>query len=99
MLLKKLSEAAGVSGNEAEVRRIIVEEVKRLGLEPIVDVLGNVIAPTHPGGAGGDGGSRPRVMLAAHMDEAGLIVTYVEKEGFLRFRKVGGIDDRVLPSK
>lgn len=92
MLLKQLSEALGVSGNEHEVREIIKDAVKGLVDEIRVDTLGNLIAVKGKG-------KRPRVMVAAHMDEVGLMVSWIEKNGLLRFRKVGGIDDRVLVSK
>ncbi|MGE5484109.1 MAG: M42 family metallopeptidase [Ignavibacteriales bacterium] len=95
MLLKRLSEAAGVSGDEGEVRRIILEEVERLGLCAQVDVLGNVMVQ---GRLRQGDHLAPKVMLAAHMDEVGLIVTYIEKDGLLRFGAVG-IDERVLPAK
>jgi len=102
--LRRLSEAAGVSGDEGEVRRIILDELDRLGLPAEVDVLGNVMARAgerregHTSGGAGDVAGRPRVMLAAHMDEVGMIVTYIEKDGLLRLGTVG-IDDRVLPAK
>lgn len=92
MLLKQLSEALGVSGNEHEVREIIKDAIKGLVDEIRVDTLGNLIAVKGKG-------KRPRVMVAAHMDEVGLMVSWIEKNGLLRFRKVGGIDDRVLVSK
>lgn len=97
MLLKRLSEAPGVSGNEAAVRNVILEEVRRLGLPVETDTIGNVIV--RAGSQDAEPARRNRVMLAAHMDEVGLIVTYIEKDGFIRFGKVGGIDDRVLPAK
>jgi endoglucanase len=91
MLLKKLSEAYGVSGDEGEVREILKEELSGCG-ELQTDTLGNLYVRK---GAG----RKPRVMLSAHMDEVGLIVVGFEKSGLLRVHKVGGIDDRVLVSK
>jgi len=90
--LKKLSEASGVSGNETQVREIIASEFGKYADEVHTDALGNVIAlkrgeSSHP--------SSPRIMLAAHMDEIGLMVTKIE-EGFIRFTSVGGFDPRVL---
>ena len=90
-LLKKLSEARGVSGYEAEVREIVVEEFGRYADEVRTDKLGNVIALKR--GAGEE--PRRRIMLAGHMDEIGLMVTRLEK-GFLRFTSVGGFDERTL---
>ena len=92
MILNKLSEARGVSGNEVEVRRIIRREAKKHADEITMDALGNLIAVRH------GTSDLPRLMVAAHMDEVGLMVSSIEKNGLLRFRKVGGIDDRVLPS-
>lgn len=87
--LKRLSEAKGVSGYEDEVRAIVTEEFGRYADEVRTDRMGNVIALKR-----GEGEGR-RIMLAAHMDEIGLIITKIEK-GFLRFTSVGGFDDRVL---
>lgn len=88
--LKRLSEAAGVPGREETVRRIVQDEFQGLGTEARVDALGNVIA--HKAGRGG-----PKVMVAAHMDEIGFLVSHVdEKTGFLRIDPVGGFDPRVL---
>ena len=94
MLLKKLSEAVGVSGHEAEVRSLILEEIRDKVDECRVDALGNLIARRK-----GRGSSSLRVLAAAHMDEVGLLVTQIEDTGLLRFAKVGGIDDRVLPAR
>ncbi len=92
-LLRRLSEAAGVPGREEAVREIVVEELKPLVDEIRVDALGNVIARR-------DGQGGPKVMLAAHMDEIGFLVSHVdEKTGFLRIDPVGGFDPRVLLAK
>lgn len=89
-LLKKLSEAAGVPGREETIRGIVQDEVDGLVSDRRVDPLGNVIA--HKEGRGG-----PKVMIAAHMDEIGFLVSHVdEKTGFLRIDPVGGFDPRVL---
>lgn len=90
-LLKRLSEAPGVSGYEHQVRDLVREEFGRYADEVRTDVLGNVIAVKR--GSGPE--PRPSIMLAAHMDEIGLIVSSLE-EGFVRFQQVGGYDDRVL---
>ena len=90
-LLKRLSEANGVSGYEHEVRQIVQEEFGRLADEVRTDALGNVIALKR--GTGPD--PRPAILIATHMDEIGLIVSDLE-EGFLHFQQVGGYDDRVL---
>lgn len=93
-LLKRLSEASGVSGYEGEVRAIVVEEFGKYADDVRVDRLGNVIALKR-GEGGGTTSSRHSVMLAGHMDEIGLMVTDIEK-GFLRFTSVGGFDTRTL---
>jgi endoglucanase len=94
MLLRRLSQANGVSGHEQEVRAILLEEIRGRVDECRVDALGNLVARKK-----GTGPSRLRVLVAAHMDEVGLMVTHVEDNGILRFDKVGGIDDRVLPAR
>ena len=97
MLLRELSEARGVSGNEGAVREIIHAAVEGFADERRVDALGNLICIKR---ATKDSGPWPRrVMLAAHMDEIGLIVSGFNGDGTLRFSKVGGIDDRILLSK
>jgi len=90
-LLKRLSEANGVSGYEHEVRQIVQEEFGRLADQVRTDALGNVIALKK--GIGPE--PRPAILIATHMDEIGLIVSTLE-EGFLHFQQVGGYDDRVL---
>ncbi len=94
-LLRRLSLANGVSGREEEVRSIITEEIRGQAERARVDSLGNLIAERR----GTVSAGAPRVMVAAHMDEVGLMVSQVEDSGFLRFAKVGGIDDRVLPAR
>ncbi|MDI3535396.1 MAG: tetrahedral aminopeptidase [Thermosediminibacterales bacterium] len=93
MLLKKLSEAAGVSGFENHIRNVIREELKGYVDEIKTDALGNLI--TYKKGKK----NYPIVMLCAHMDEVGLMITSIDKDGFLKFKTVGGIDDRILVSK
>ena len=100
MLLEKLSNARGVSGNEAEVREILIDAVKDHVDEYRVDTLGNLIARKKAKGARPERSRRTlRVMLAAHMDEIGLMIVHHDSNGHLRFEKVGGMDDRVLLSK
>ncbi|RLC82890.1 MAG: M42 family peptidase [Chloroflexi bacterium] len=94
MLLKQLSEAIGVSGCEDEVRRIIRENVEPYVDEISVDSLGNLITYKK-----GEGQSPLKVMLSAHMDEVGFMITYIDEKGYLHFRPVGGIDERILLGK
>ena len=88
-MLKTLTSLCGVSGNELEVREFIKKNA--VCDELTEDVLGNIIA-FRKGTK-----SNKKVMLCAHMDEVGFIVSSITKEGFIRFREVGGFDDRILP--
>lgn len=88
-LLKKLTRAFGPSGNEDRVAEIIMEEIKPYVDEVRRDRLGNVIALKKGNGKG-------KIMMAAHMDQIGLMITEVEKEGFLRFVNVGGVSPHVI---
>jgi putative aminopeptidase FrvX len=90
-LLRRLSEASGVSGYEDQVRDIVQEAFGQYADQVRTDLLGNVIALKK--GKGSE--PRPAIMLATHMDEIGLIVSELE-EGFIHFQQVGGYDDRVL---
>jgi putative aminopeptidase FrvX len=97
LILKQLSEAPGPSGREEAVRQIIQEAIKGHVDEQRVDALGNLIAIKKSSGA--VAGVPGKVMIAAHMDEVALMIMHIGKDGLLRFRKFGGIDDRVLMSK
>jgi tetrahedral aminopeptidase len=88
-LLSDLTELFGVSGFEDEVRGRLDELVRPHVDDVRVDALGNLIAER----AGGGG---PRLMLAAHMDEIGFMVRYVEEDGWLRLAPVGGWDERIV---
>ncbi len=92
-LIEKLSNAFGVSGYEREVRNTLKEEIKGFVDKMETDSLGNLIALKNMQAKG------PKVMLNAHMDEVGLIVDHIDENGFLGFKKVGGIDDRLLLGK
>ncbi|BAW31260.1 MAG TPA: M42 family metallopeptidase [Methanothermobacter sp.] len=89
-LMKRLSEANGISGFEDEVREIIKDELEGRVDNIEEDNLGNLIMTRE-----GDSDA-PSVMLAAHMDEIGLMVRYIDKKGFIRFSKIGGINDQML---
>lgn len=89
-LLEKLSNASGVSGFEDEVRNVMIDELKGHVDDLEVDEMGNLIA-TKKGKPDGK-----KVMLAAHMDEIGLMVRYIDKNGFIKFSKLGGINDQML---
>ncbi len=94
MFLEKLSNLPGVSGSEKAVRQAIIEELRGHPLEWQTDTMGNLLVRKK-----GNSSRSRRIMLAAHMDEVGLMVASIEKSGHLRFRPVGGIDSRVLVSK
>ncbi len=89
-LLGKLSNASGVSGFEEEVRNLMIREMEGHVDDLQVDNMGNLIAikEGEPDGK--------KVMLAAHMDEIGLMVRYIDKDGFIKFSKIGGINDQML---
>ena len=88
--LEQLSNACGVTGREEEVRNLMIKMLKPFADQVVVDRLENVIALKK------GKKTAPKVMLAAHMDEIGLMVKTITKEGFLQFAKMGGIDDRIL---
>jgi putative aminopeptidase FrvX len=83
-LIQKLTETFSPSGYEDAIREVILAEVKPLADEIHVDALGNIIARKGEKAANGK-----RVMVAAHMDEIGLIATHVDESGFVRFTTVG----------
>ena len=89
MLLEKLCNASGVSGNENEVREIIKGEIEQYADELSVDSMGNLIAKKI--GKNHD----KTVMLSCHMDEVGFIISGITDEGYLEFKTVGGIDTDV----
>jgi len=93
-LLEKLCNAIAVSGDEREVRKIVLEEIKPYADEVRVDALGNVLATKQ-----GSGKKRVRVMLDAHMDEVGFFIVADDGEGIYRFETVGEIDVRHLVGK
>jgi len=88
--LEKLSNACGIAGREEEVRSLMRNFLKPYVDEVKEDKLGNII------GIKKGKKNAPKVMLAAHMDEIGLLVKTISKEGFIQFAKIGGIDDRIL---
>lgn len=95
MLLEKLSNAFGPSGCEDEVRRLLARALRDKVDDLQTDALGNLIALKK--GTGPE--PRMKVMVDAHTDEVGLMITRIEKNGLLGFRAVGGIDVRLLMAK
>ncbi|GIL14312.1 MAG: aminopeptidase [Chloroflexota bacterium] len=92
MLLRELSEAIGVSGQEDAVRRLILPAIQEHVTDIRVDALGSITA-VKPG----SDPNAPRVMVAAHMDEVGFMVTGFDGDGLIHVAPVGGIDERILP--
>jgi endoglucanase len=96
-LLKQLCNACAVSGDEGEVRTIVLDQVRDHADDVQVDALGNVLVTKL--GRSSARKKRLRVMLAAHMDEVGFMLSSDEGEGIFRFEVVGGLDPRQLPGK
>ena len=92
MILRELSEAIGVSGDEGDVRAVVLGAIQEHVDKVEIDALGNVLAFKR-----GTGRQRLRTMLAAHMDEIGLMIMGHDSDGFLHVATVGGIDARLLP--
>ena len=92
-LLQQLTETFGPSGYEANVRAIVQAEVESLADEMRVDALGNLIVRKHPTNPGND---TKKIMIAAHMDEIGIIVSHVDENGFVRFASIGGVFGRYI---
>jgi len=84
-LTKKLVEAYGPSGFEGKVRELIREEIADYADEISVDPMGNLIALKKGDGSG------LTVMIAAHMDEIGVMASHITEEGFVRFTNIGGV--------
>ena len=93
-LLKTLTETFSPSGYEDEIRNVITKEVKPLADEIRVDALGNLIVRKKPAKSAKD---PKKLMIAAHMDEIGVMVTHVDSNGFVRFTGIGGVYPRNLP--
>jgi len=94
-LLRKICEIPGAPGFESRVRNLILEELKPLCNEVSVDNMGSIIAVKrgimNPEGK--------KVMVAAHMDEIGFIVTHIDDNGFIRFHPLGGFDPKTLTAQ
>ena len=93
-LLKEICETAGVPGFENRIRDLVMREVKPLVDELKVDRMGNVIAIKRSGKE-----EAKKVMVAAHMDEIGFIVSHIDDNGFLHFHPLGGFDPKTLTAQ
>lgn len=91
-LLKRLSESDGPSGSEERVRDLVRDEIKSLVDQVRVDAFGNLIAHRR-----GTGSHRKKIMLAAHLDEPGVMVTFIDGRGFCRFGALGHVQPVTLP--
>ncbi len=91
-LIQKFVETPGPSGYESKIREVIRGEIEGIADELRVDALGNLIARKGTRKAGGQ-----RIMLAAHMDEIGVIATHIDENGFVRFTTIGGVRRINLP--
>lgn len=92
MYLKELCEINGVSGDEGAVRAFIEDKIRPFADDIHTDNMGNLIALKK-------GSIHKKIMLSAHMDEVGFIVSKITDDGYLKFKTVGGIDPRVVISK
>lgn len=92
-LIKKLSDMRGMSGYEYRITGEIADILKKYADDVKIDNLGSVIAYKSCGKK-----NAPKIMIEAHCDEIGLIVTSITDEGYLTFANVGGVDNRTLPS-
>ncbi len=88
-LMRSLTQASGIPGCEDEIRRVVASEMRTITEDMRVDTLGNVIAKI-------SGGGGPRVALAAHIDEIGFIVRFIDDSGYIRLQPAGGFDPRTL---
>ena len=91
--LKELCLIPGLSGYEDNVRKYLQQQLNLINVKNTTDILGNLIC-TLPGD-----NSFPSVMLFAHMDQLGFIVKKIEKDGFIRVERLGGIPEKTLPSQ
>ncbi len=89
-LLQRLTDAPGVPGYEDDIRALVRKELESLTDEVRLDNMGNLI------GVKKGSGDAPKVMLAAHMDQIGFLVSHVDDKGFLRLNPTGGFDPRTL---
>lgn len=96
-LLDQLTATAGVPGREHRVRELIRRRIEPVVDEVRTDTLGSLIAVRKPRPASGKAAEHPtRVMLAAHMDQIGFMVSHIDEKGFVRINPVGGFDARNL---
>ena len=91
-LLGKICTTPGAPGFEQRIRKVVLEELEGLVDEVEMDNMGNVYAIKR-------GKGDKRVMIGAHMDEIGFIVTHIDDNGFIRFHTLGGFDPKTLTAQ
>ena len=91
-LLNKICTTPGAPGFEQQIRSVVLEEIKGLVDEVEIDNMGNVYAIKR-------GKGDKRVMIGAHMDEIGFMVTHIDDKGFIRFHTLGGFDPKTLTAQ
>lgn len=92
-LLSKICETPGAPGYEQRIREVVIQELKNIADDVSLDNMGNIVALKK--GTTSD----KKVMVAAHLDEIGFIVTHVDDKGFLRFHTLGGFDPKTLTAQ
>jgi len=92
-LLTEICETAGAPGFEDPIRKVVIREIKKTADHFSIDNMGNVIAFKR--GKSSD----KKVMIGAHMDEIGFIVTYIDDNGFIYFNPLGGFDPKTLTAQ
>lgn len=96
-LLRLICETPGVPGYETAIRRVVLDKLKGLADEVSVDNMGNIIALKK--GNMNPEPNHKKVMVSAHMDEIGFMVTHIDDKGFLRFHTLGGFDPKTLTAQ
>src|SRR3954452_19884212 len=86
-LIKKLVEAYGPSGSEDQIRELVRAEIRGLPDAVTVDPLGNLIAVVKKKAKGGQ-----KVIVTAHLDEIGFVVSHIDERGFARLQPIGGVN-------
>ena len=89
-MLKELTDARGIAGNEAEVRKVMQKYIEPYADELFNDGLGSLIAKK----TGDENG--PKIIVTGHLDEVGFMITQIDKNGFLKFQTVGGWWNQVM---
>ncbi len=90
--LKELVETPSPSGFETAVQKVIRKKMETITKDVSIDVIGNLTGVLNKEG-------KPKIMLAAHCDEIGLMVKYIDDEGFIYFTMIGGIDNHLIPGR